>query len=487
MRVPSTIKIKSLLQRVFLLFVLSLVPVFLGGTVALFGPPIGVFWCILLAVLLGYLIFRNTGDEYSGVFFIIGFYLYFLLPFLAKLTQVNFAGLWQLLLLFSIFGFAKFYDFLKDSNVAKFAMVFFFSFLAIALICTFTGRSHFPGAFYQFLSDLKPILIIVVGFAITWNDKLESYFWNFFDWYWLPALALIVFEWFLPSVYDTVFYTYEQSREALYVPTRAVGPFLHSSYFAASGAMFSLMIFSRMLISGIDRKFDWVRLAVYIGIVISTVQRQELVALIASIGLIYIIARSEKVLIRSLIACCMLFVGLTVFWLVFGDKLKIEIAQMGVGTFGSIENARVQIYQSAIYLAKEYFPLGTGLGTYGGAGADKFDHSVYFEMGFTRYWWFRRENFLMDTYWPNSIAETGVFGMLMLLMTYLLLLWHAIKRSLKTMSMTRVYWSYAAAGIFYLLILSASSPAFQDPMLSFLPLVIFGLAHTREKYQVPAK
>ena len=130
-------------------------------------------------------------------------------------------------------------------------------------------------------------------------------------------------------------------------------------------------------------------------------------------------------------------------------------------------------------VASDYFPIGAGLGTYGGAGAAKFDDTLYRDLGFGRYYWFGKESYLTDTYWPNSIAETGFIGAVLLLAYFGLILVYATRRSIEAEGSRKIYWIAAAGALAYMLMLSLTSPSFQDPRLFLLPALLFGIAYSR--------
>lgn len=477
----------SFFQLAILVLLLITLPLFFGLTLALFSSIAAIFWCAILLLCLVFLLFSSSHKDYSGVIFIVGFALFFILPFAGKILNTGLTGLWQFFLAFSVFGFIRFYAYLKQSLYLKIGLLIFVLFLLQAIISTVAGHSKFLAAAYQLVSDLKPILMIVMGFAIIWTVKTEKIFWKFLNWFWLIAFLLIAFEWLLPSIYFKVFNGSASLVSSGLFPSRAVGPFKFPSVLATTAAMFAMLIFAKIQTSTVHKSADWFRVLAYMAVVVSTTQRQELVALIISISAIFVMAKPDNIARRSMIGMVMVLVLISVFWLVFSTELRFELAQMGVGTLKNIENARVQIYEGSIALAKQYFPLGSGLGTYGGAGAEKFDQSQYMRLGFARYWWFGKENFLMDTYWPNSIAETGVLGALALLLSYIAFMMHALTRAVKTKGPARGYWIFSGIGILYLLIISVSSPAFQDPMLSFLPLILFGVAKQVEANSATAE
>jgi hypothetical protein len=139
------------------------------------------------------------------------------------------------------------------------------------------------------------------------------------------------------------------------------------------------------------------------------------------------------------------------------------------------------LYAGALQIADTYFPLGSGLGTFGGAGAANYDLSMFYKLGFGNYWWFRKEDFLLDTYWPNSLAEAGYIGALLLLLHYLLLLVHAVRRALVSQSPhVKSAWLSAAGTVAWVLTVSPTSPGFQEMRLIFFPALMFGIAKATE-------
>lgn len=458
---------------------LFIFPVFFGITIALLETYAAIFWTLILVPIILFLVLKNSPKQHSGKVFIVGFMLFFMLPFISKLTGIVLVGTWQLLFALSIFGFASFYRYLNEALLVKLSVFFFLGFLSIAVISTVLGRSNFMATAYQFISDLKPMLLMVMGFAIAWDDKTEKSFWRIIEWFWLPALILVAFEWTAPSVYFKVFKGVAAVPSDGLFPSRAVGPFINSSILAACGVMFSLLIFTRMQTGFLNKSkaHDWFRIVIYIVLVITALQRFELVGLLVSLPLVYLIAEPSKLMIRGIFSAVILVILLGLVWSVYGNEFIREFGQMGFGNFNSIETARVQIYQGSLTLAQQYFPVGSGLGTYGGAGAQKFNQSFYYELGFTNYWWFGKESYLMDTYWANSIAETGVFGAFFLLLSYLMLALFTFTKAVKVkVKAARTYWIFSNVGIIYLLMLSITSPSFQDPMLAFLPLLAIGIA-----------
>ena len=88
---------------------LLIFPVFFGITIALLETYAAIFWALILVPIILFLVLRSSPKQHSGKVFIFGFMLFFMLPFISKLTGIVLVGTWQLLFALSIFGFANFY------------------------------------------------------------------------------------------------------------------------------------------------------------------------------------------------------------------------------------------------------------------------------------------------------------------------------------------------------------------------------------------
>ena len=130
-----------------------------------------------------------------------------------------------------------------------------------------------------------------------------------------------------------------------------------------------------------------------------------------------------------------------------------------------------------MYLANNHFPLGSGLGTFGGVGAQKFDHSLYDQLGYGRYWWYLKNVFLVDTYWPNFIAEAGWLGAAAIAACAIGLVLVSLLRAWRAESMEeKQIWGMAFVGQFMLVVVSLTSPLYSDPNLAAIAMMFFGIA-----------
>jgi hypothetical protein len=74
--------------------------------------------------------------------------------------------------------------------------------------------------------------------------------------------------------------------------------------------------------------------------------------------------------------------------------------------------ARVALYLGSLSIARDYFPLGAGLGRYGSWISREQYSNLYYVYGLDRVHGLRPSNprFVTDTFWPQVLGETGVIG-----------------------------------------------------------------------------
>ncbi|NHO68479.1 hypothetical protein G8770_23245 [Aestuariicella hydrocarbonica] len=78
--------------------------------------------------------------------------------------------------------------------------------------------------------------------------------------------------------------------------------------------------------------------------------------------------------------------------------------------------ARLVLFTGAKDVADTFFPIGSGLATYGSANSVL--SGLYVDLGVADLWWYKQEqNYLTDTYWAMLIAEAGWLGLLFFLVS----------------------------------------------------------------------
>ncbi|MCZ7562776.1 MAG: hypothetical protein M5U08_02350 [Burkholderiales bacterium] len=354
-------------------------------------------------------------------------------------------------------------------------------FLVISLMSSVFGRSQImPGA-YQFATNLKFYFLLLLGFYVAWTRRTETIFWCCVQWLWLPMATALAWQWLEPSTYFSYFGPAHPGPDPLEVfPSRGMATFQHPSFFAAFSGMMAIIAFCRACV---ERRFVFYTVSlVYFLLTLASTERQEILSIIAICFAVYIVERGRTPT-HSLIAAILIAAGLTTTFLLppVQRNLEREAISWGILGYTAITHPRPVMYLHAKDIANSRVPLGSGLGTFGGAGATRFDDSLHFERGFGRYSWFvEREKYMMDTYWPNILAETGWIGLSLMGAISLFLIFYPLKKALFKQSRTqRQYWLMSFAGSSFAFLLSFTSPAYQDPGLVLLMTLFFGVAHTR--------
>lgn len=97
----------------------------------------------------------------------------------------------------------------------------------------------------------------------------------------------------------------------------------------------------------------------------------------------------------------------------YSEQFSDEDASEGI--------ARIALYVQSVEMAKDFFPLGTGQGTYGSIPVNIIYSDVYYDYELSDIWGLApndRVNFKMDTHWASILGEMGVLGLII----YILLL-----------------------------------------------------------------
>lgn len=83
-----------------------------------------------------------------------------------------------------------------------------------------------------------------------------------------------------------------------------------------------------------------------------------------------------------------------------------------VGYYGNPNYARGILAMKSLDIANDYFPLGTGFGTYGTGMSMKYYSSLYFSYGMSNIHGLTPEytNFAADVFWPAILGQLGYIG-----------------------------------------------------------------------------
>ena len=237
------------------------------------------------------------------------------------------------------------------------------------------------------------------------------------------------------EIFPTVGYSYGLRANQLF--------FDHPSNLAAVcvALMASYIVLKRI------NKVSYVFLTLIGFVMLSTLRMKAIVFVIVTFIIILYIQKfnkklNTKVLLIIGVLCCI--VGYNKFYEVF------------------IENdsfARSALMTTSFKIANDYFPIGTGFGTYGSYFSGENYSPVYRMYGIDKVWGLSEEGtfFISDSFWPMILGQFGYLGLILYLICIILI----YSKIQKNYTKVRSYIYIAKIiSLIYLLISSTSESAF---------------------------
>ncbi len=395
-----------------------------------------------------------------------------------SLTRIQADWVFELVLLFlAPLMLPKLVWWARRSTTVRAVLLLLAGFLLIAAMSSYLGRSKPLSAAFQVITNLKLYLLLLLGLFVTWSGRTEKVFWGVVRHSWILLLALIAVQWGFPAFFDALFpYSATDSRHFVPSLTRAVGPFRNPTVLGFYSAIFLLLSVLKLAES---RQAGWyVSALAYAVALFASGQRQEMLGVIFCCALLYALHGSAwkfaSRLLTGVVAVAAVFGTL---WVTEAEYFRAELAKMGLVGHASLVQPRTVLYVDSVELANRYFPLGSGLGTFASAGAQKFDPTLYYDQGFGAFSWFGRVNVLSDTYWPQFFAEAGWIGFALYAAAFLTLLAYSVVRVLRASEARARHYALASfLCIAFAAFISLASPVLEDPGLMLVPAVLFGVA-----------
>lgn len=364
---------------------------------------------------------------------------------------------------------------LHDDAALRAMVVIWLAYMAISMLSTALGHSRLLPALWQFQYNLKWPLMFGLGYLLIWGERPARWLDRIVGWGWLVLLGCVAMEIAAPGVHAKIFgpIVDYHSNPLIGWGLRRRGPFSHSGYLAIVAALLAATALARTIAGG--SKLWLLPGGIYVALVLLSGQRQEFLGLLLTFGLFAIIAWRRYWYLMLLAAVSLGAVALILILALGHVPMAQSLAQWGlVASYEPLSERAILTYQG-MAIADQHFPLGSGLGTYGGPGAQKFDQRLYLELGFNRYWWFRQGLFLVDTFWPGVVAESGYFGLALLLGLFFVAWVSTLLRVLRAEhSPLHALGLSALAALTLMLANSPTSGAMTDPRGAFLFWMIVG-------------
>lgn len=366
-------------------------------------------------------------------------------------------------------------------------------YVVLGLISSRLSGSHRLPALVQLAYNFKLPIGLMLGVCTVWSQTTEHQFWRFLRVLMWVLLAVAAFELLLPGIF------YKLARGAKEAPEldqarnpffankirRVISIFRHSGVLAYYCSLFSLLITAKLLNSRdrLDRSI-LLTLFGFVFLLLLSGQRQETATTIFCMLVLLLIVKTRPSFPAFMLAgFIVIMAGAGIYML--SDTAPIQNLMESWGLKPSVlaqDEARPVFYADSFKLANGHWPLGVGLGRFGGYAALNYDQSLYLQLGYGRYWWYRAGLYMLDTFWPTYIAESGWIGAISVMLGGALLVIYSFFKAWSLDDPGRkLQWSFAFAAQFMLLGISLTSSSYGDPKSMLIPMIFLGLALRKDR------
>jgi len=363
----------------------------------------------------------------------------------------------------------------------RLSIVSFIVFLFLGILGGLLSDVSIKAMILQLLLELKVIIVLLAFIGAGHPDWIFKHFLPILKGLMLISIPLILFQFTWPDTFDAVFPTVAQGKfhltggQALH---RAVGTFRHSGLLAFVSSSMAALFFIRMKVYGFKKKsLFWFLIAVVL--LVTTLERQEIAGFFLLLPLLWLIMHRTRIIgFKFVSATCMALVGLIVIYPLLPtiiEYLHFTIVKMSLLHPESSNAARVVFYFWGTVIAIKYFPIGYGIGGFGGHAANIFNSPIYAKLGFHNYPWYKERMFMTDTFWPHILGETGLFGVfayLVFIGSLIPFLWQTGKTS--ESNSVRLYSYYTMFSVLYLLTVSLTAAAFLNLLILMVSFMFLG-------------
>ncbi|WP_428312165.1 hypothetical protein [Hydrocarboniphaga sp.] len=375
----------------------------------------------------------------------------------------------------------------RVSRIMYFVTCCFAIAVLLGLISTYFSEFTNPkAAIYQFLYNARWPLMLLMGFRIGWDQYGEKRLVQVMIAFVIIVSLFLVLQFGAPGTYYRLFGSrlFEDGHIGNplvggHLP-RGTGPFVISTMLAYFASVFCGFAWVLALQRRSEKKLLAYSLPVVLFVLlILSGQRQETATVLGTLGLVTVALKVKSPLKAFFLSFSVLFIAFALIGLLLGPKLlQILGEQWGfLPSFNPIEAARPVFVGDSIRLANTYFPFGTGFGTFAGNGARLFDRNLYEYLGYGAYWWYAADKFLLDTYWPNYVAELGWLGFSILFLIPIVICCYTWLKIFDTTDEThRRLRAYAFIGQIVPFGISLTSALYSSPGMVGFSMALFGMS-----------
>ena len=218
-----------------------------------------------------------------------------------------------------------------------------------------------------------------------------------------------------------------------------------------------VFLIANSLIFGCNAKHKYGIIFILLLLIVSTLRMKAIAfAIIATLVIIYVNKLNKKIKLNKII-----IVGLICVIVAF-EQIQFYFIENN-------QTARGELLRTSFEIANDYFPLGTGFGTFASHFSEENYSPIYEIYGINNVWGLSEDfsAFISDSFWPMIIGQFGYIGTV-LYMICIITIYLKIQKGYSKEN-KEVYIAKLLT-LLYLLISSAAESAFVNPLA--IPLAI---------------
>lgn len=224
-------------------------------------------------------------------------------------------------------------------------------------------------------------------------------------------------------------------------------------------AAMSVFLIANAFIFGKEKQSKYYLVGVLVLLMISTLRMKAIAFAIGAIVLIIYINKFNK----KLQLYKLLLVGILCLIISF-NQIKFYFIEDN-------QTARGALFRTSFEIANDYFPIGTGFGTFASNFSGENYSPLYEKYGINDIWGLSAENpaFISDSFWPMIIGQFGYIGAI-LYMICVILIYEDIQR--KYNKEKKGVYTAKILCLLYLVISSIAESAFVNPLAIPLAMIL---------------
>lgn len=276
-------------------------------------------------------------------------------------------------------------------------VIYLFMLACIGIIGNLVSNINTEYSFLGMFLIIKSYLIYYIFSDIEWKEKNIQFILKTTKWIYVIFIILGILFYFVPSL--APFNSFGMSSICN-----------HPAIFATLVVPLVLYLIITIVETG-NWKFMVPLVIVFICVILANTSKNIISIGVVVIAYMFISKKQRK----------FIFIILGIVAIMLLSRQIISVLSVDYQSYILSETAvtrpRTLLFTTSFQIAKDFFPLGSGFGTYASSIARThysdiyYLYDLYYRNGLTP----TNGVYLTDTYWPSILGETGIFGTLLLI------------------------------------------------------------------------